>query len=154
MMQTEVFDSCIGFYKYAVQAPTRFSFIITKAPLFIDMTCFIFEANLIFYFHLLLLSPLIGLQHPWFSAIYLLLHSPILNHHDIKICSLNVRGLRNKKKRDKMFCWLKDQSYNIILLQETHSTSDIIDSWTAEWGNKAFLVELKVIVQAYVYMIY
>ena len=37
-----------------------------------------------------------------------------------------------------MFCWLKDQSYNILLLQETHSTSDIIDNWTVEWGNKAF----------------
>ena len=40
--------------------------------------------------------------------------------------------LENKNKRDKMFCWLKDQSYNIILLQETHSTRDIIDNWTAE----------------------
>ena len=45
-----------------------------------------------------------------------------------------------------MFCWLKDQSYNIILLQETHSTTEIIDKWTAEWGKKAFLVELRVIV--------
>ena len=37
-----------------------------------------------------------------------------------------------------MFCWLKDQSYNIILLQETHSTHDIIDNWTAEWGKNAY----------------
>ena len=50
---------------------------------------------------------------------------------------------KKKDKRDKMFCWLKDQSYNIILLQETHSTSDVIDNWTAEWGNKAFFSGLK-----------
>ena len=56
----------------------------------------------------------------------------------IKICSLNVRGLRNKVKRDKMFAWLKDQSYSIILLQETHSTSDINNQWTQEWGSLSF----------------
>ena len=33
---------------------------------------------------------------------------------------------------------MKDQSYNIILLQETHSTRDIIDNWTAEWDKNAY----------------
>ena len=56
----------------------------------------------------------------------------------IRICSLNVRGLRNKVKRDKMFAWLKEQAYNIILLQETHSTTDINNQWTQEWGNSSF----------------
>ena len=37
-----------------------------------------------------------------------------------------------------MFAWLKDQAYNIILLQETHSTSDINKQWTEEWGNSSF----------------
>ena len=57
---------------------------------------------------------------------------------NVKICSLNVRGLRNKDKRNKMFCWLKDQSYNIILLQETHSTIEINDDWKTEWGKRAY----------------
>ena len=57
---------------------------------------------------------------------------------NIKICSLNVRGLRNKEKREKMFCWLKEQPYNIILLQETHSTYDINNQWAQEWGYSAF----------------
>ena len=52
------------------------------------------------------------------------------------ICSLNVRGLRNKEKRDKMFCWLKTQSYSIIFLQETHSTPEIVNHWKTEWDSK------------------
>ena len=57
---------------------------------------------------------------------------------NIKIGSLNVRGLRNNKKREKMFCWLKDQPYNIILLQETHSTYNINNQLAQEWGNIAY----------------
>ena len=62
---------------------------------------------------------------------------------NIKLCSLNVRGLRNKDKREKMFCWLKDQQYDIILLQETHSTSDIKNQWMDEWGNLSFFSGIK-----------
>ena len=52
------------------------------------------------------------------------------------ICSLNVRGLRNKEKRDKMFCWLKEQSYSIIFLQEVHSTAEIVSQWKTEWDSQ------------------
>ena len=52
------------------------------------------------------------------------------------ICSLNVRGLRNKEKRDKMFCWLKNQSYSIIFLQEIHSTAETVSQWKTEWDSQ------------------
>lgn len=47
--------------------------------------------------------------------------------------SLNVRGLQSKVKREKVFYWLKKQSAEIYLLQETHcgNEEDAI-SWTKE----------------------
>ena len=54
------------------------------------------------------------------------------------IAFLNVRGLANKSKRDKTFCWLKEQSFSIILLQETHSSSESNITWGKEWGNTSF----------------
>ena len=57
----------------------------------------------------------------------------------IKILSLNVNGLRNYKKRQTIFHWLKEQNADLYLLQETHceSTSDI-NNWKAEWGGECF----------------
>ena len=57
----------------------------------------------------------------------------------IKLASLNVRGLANKNKREKILCWLKDQSITITLLQETHSATQSNAKWEQEWGtNYAF----------------
>ena len=50
-----------------------------------------------------------------------------------------------------MFCWLKDQSYNIILLQETHSTFEITDDWKTEWSKIAYLSGKKVTVKVSVF---
>ena len=57
---------------------------------------------------------------------------------DTSICSLNVRGLGNKTKREQVFHWLKDQHFSICLLQETHLKSQCTDTWASEWGNKSF----------------
>ena len=57
---------------------------------------------------------------------------------DTSICSLNVRGLGNKTKREQVFHWLKDQPFSIYLLQETHLNSQCTDTWESEWGNKSF----------------
>ena len=57
---------------------------------------------------------------------------------NIHISSLNVRGLRNKEKREKIFTWLKDQSLSIIFLQETHSSNEIMNIWEKQWGSKAY----------------
>ena len=55
---------------------------------------------------------------------------------EIQICSLNVRGLRLADKRRQIFYWLKKKAYNIILLQETHSTQEVESGWENEWGHK------------------
>ena len=59
-----------------------------------------------------------------------------MNHNNIG--SLNVRGLREKTKRNEMFTWLKNMKLSIIFLQETHCTSEIEDLWKTEWGNDGF----------------
>ena len=45
--------------------------------------------------------------------------------NNIKIISLNARGLRETKKRSNLFFWLKEKKIDICLLQETYWTTDI-----------------------------
>ena len=59
---------------------------------------------------------------------------------DFSIISNNVRGLRNKKKRVKIFNYLKDRlKKGLILLQETHSTRDDLEKWSNELECKLLL---------------
>ena len=53
-----------------------------------------------------------------------------MNHNNIG--SLNVRGLREKTKRNEMFTWLINMKLSIIFLPETHCTSEIEDLWKTE----------------------
>ena len=50
--------------------------------------------------------------------------------------SLNVRGLRDKFKRKKLFNWFKDIRTDIILLQETYSSIEIEEQWKLDWGGE------------------
>ena len=52
----------------------------------------------------------------------------------IDLCSLNVRGLGNKLKREQVFHWLKEQAFDIYCLQETHLPSSLKDQIKMEWG--------------------
>ena len=55
------------------------------------------------------------------------------------LLSLNVRGLRNKCKRQQLFQWLKhyhNGSNCYILLQETHSTVADEKAWQNDWGSQ------------------
>ena len=54
----------------------------------------------------------------------------------VKFYSFNVRGLRNERKRRAIFDFLKRKQYDIIFLQETHSTKDIEIKWKKEWGGE------------------
>ena len=56
----------------------------------------------------------------------------------VKICSYNVKGLGNDRKRNQIFNWLKHQNISICLLQETHSNNNTTDTWTKEWNGDAF----------------
>lgn len=51
------------------------------------------------------------------------------------ISSLNVRGIRDSKKRKKIFYWLKQHGSEkgIIFLQETYSSKEIESQWTDEF---------------------
>ncbi|CAC5383636.1 E3.1.11.2 [Mytilus coruscus] len=59
----------------------------------------------------------------------------------IQIITLNVNGLRDKKKRNLVFNWLANKRYDLICLQETHCTVNDIMQWQNEWkingGNKS-----------------
>ena len=55
---------------------------------------------------------------------------------DLKILSLNVRGLNRTIKRRQVFRWLHQQKSDVIFLQETYSSPQTIKTWKAEWGRK------------------
>ena len=55
---------------------------------------------------------------------------------DLKICSLNVRGLGERLKRRETFNWLKAKQFSIYLLQEMHCSENTATTWSSEWGYK------------------
>ena len=57
----------------------------------------------------------------------------------IKLLSLNVRGLRNFKKRRAIFSWCRKQKADLIFLQETHSCKEREAQWKKEWGAREIL---------------
>ena len=52
----------------------------------------------------------------------------------IRVTSLNVRGLRKKTKRRSIFRFLREQKYDFICLQETYITEKDHNQWKKEWG--------------------
>ena len=60
---------------------------------------------------------------------------------NMTICSLNVRGLSNDKKRRETFLWLKKKQISIYFLQETHSTNESGIYWRSEWGYSTIFTE-------------
>ena len=57
------------------------------------------------------------------------------------ICSLNVRGLSNDKKRRETFLWLKKKQFSIYFLQEVHSTKKSGIYWRSECGYSTIFTE-------------
>ena len=62
------------------------------------------------------------------------------------VCSYDVRGLGIKEKRiltiypkkKKIFSWLKEKKYSLVLLQEIYSSSVLHNLWQEEGGGWAF----------------
>ena len=52
----------------------------------------------------------------------------------LKICSMNVRGLADKKKRKDMFTWLKEKNCSVYCLQDVHSSNLLENNFKLEWG--------------------
>ena len=57
------------------------------------------------------------------------------------ICSLNVGGLSNDKKRRETYLWLKEKQFSIYFLQEVHSTKKSGIYWRSEWGYSTIFTE-------------
>ena len=57
---------------------------------------------------------------------------------NIRISTLNVRGLISKKKRDKVFMWLKNNNNGIICIQETHCTKSNLEYFKNSWKGLSF----------------
>lgn len=55
---------------------------------------------------------------------------------DISIASYNVKGLGNELKRRKIFNYLHEKKFDIVLMQETHATGTQEKFWASEWGGK------------------
>lgn len=51
----------------------------------------------------------------------------------IRIASINVNGLRQGKKRNCVFHWLKSKDYDVVCLQETHCSAETLNQWGKEW---------------------
>jgi len=56
----------------------------------------------------------------------------------LSVLTLNTRGLRDTDKRIQTFTWLQHQKADIILLQETHFTNDMVDILSREWKGKCY----------------
>ena len=56
--------------------------------------------------------------------------------NEIKIISINVRGIATNIKRRDIFKWLKKRKASIYCLQDIHCKPSLVNYWTAEWGYK------------------
>ena len=56
----------------------------------------------------------------------------------LKICSHNVRGLGEYKKRKDIFNKFQKDNNDIIMLQETHSTHKTSGLWRNQWGAECY----------------
>ena len=55
---------------------------------------------------------------------------------NLKIVSLNVRGIGNTSKRREVFNWLRSKNFSIYMPQEAQCTENTRYIWTSEWGYK------------------
>ena len=62
-----------------------------------------------------------------------------MDSKSLSLLSFNTRGLREKKKRENLFYWLKHNNIKITLLQETYWTSELLQTIETEWDGKVFL---------------
>lgn len=47
--------------------------------------------------------------------------------HDLHLLTLNVQGLREQRKRYRLYEWLNNQKFGIALVQETHFSNEIVN---------------------------
>ena len=57
----------------------------------------------------------------------------------IECISLNVRGLRNINKKKRLFRNLRERKLDVICLQETYITEDVIEQWKKNGEVRLFI---------------
>ena len=57
---------------------------------------------------------------------------------DIKILSLNVRGLRNESKRKSVYNYIRKKQIDVCFLQESHALDQDKNIWENQWGGKMY----------------
>ena len=57
---------------------------------------------------------------------------------DLKVCTLNVRGLNNNDKRRKLFNWIREKELDVTFLQETFCTKDFVPYFNSSWSGKIY----------------
>ena len=57
---------------------------------------------------------------------------------NFRIGSFNVRGINNHTKRIAIFNWIIDKSFDIMLLQETFSSDESVNTWQSEWEGASY----------------
>ena len=67
-----------------------------------------------------------------------ILHYFIILSAMCSLVSINAHGLRSSDRRQTAFHYFKRHKHDIILLQETHWTHDIIDLIQREWNGMIF----------------
>ena len=60
------------------------------------------------------------------------------NTLELVTATLNVRGLRNKDSRSAVFQWANEKKIDILFLQETFWTQDIISQCETEWDGSCY----------------
>ena len=61
---------------------------------------------------------------------------------DLSVVSLNLRGLQNKSKRNRIFQYFKIKKYDVIPLQERYSTPEDENKWKKELERPTFFSSL------------
>ena len=65
----------------------------------------------------------------------------------IKIGTFNVKGIRDNKKRRKIFQHIHQRQFDIICLEETHSQVEDEQRCRAEWGDQLYFPMVPMIVE-------
>ena len=55
------------------------------------------------------------------------------DYNTIRYVTLNVRGLNENEKRNKLFRWLNDKKSDIVFLQETYCTEKLVPYFNTNW---------------------
>ena len=58
--------------------------------------------------------------------------------NELHFISLNVRGLRDRLKRKKIFLWIRQQKCDVAFLQETYWSKEIESFVHSDWNGQSF----------------